>query len=239
LHLPPDDDRSVTERRQQAEEMKLRKLVIAGLGALALVAGAAYAAIPDGNGMIHGCYEKVSGHLRVFDPQTGSPKQCGNNENALNWGAQGQPGAQGPAGPQGAAGLKGDTGAVGPAGQMGPVGQTGPQGPKGDTGVTGAPGSALAYAYVPSGGEFNGYRTKGIAGTSHPSTGVYCIDLLPAVQNPANVVANMALGGGFGFVLPFIGRAPWSGCDAGTDITVATTDPSGNFTDGFFFIAVN
>src|SRR5262245_28594382 len=57
-------------------EMNLRKLVAAGAGAVALAAGAAYAAIPDGSGVIHGCYDKVGGHLRLFDPQASKPKAC-------------------------------------------------------------------------------------------------------------------------------------------------------------------
>ena len=42
----------------------------AGLVVLALAAvlgGAAYAAIPDPSGLIHGCYDNQSGKLRVFD----------------------------------------------------------------------------------------------------------------------------------------------------------------------------
>jgi len=56
------------------------------LGALLVVAvgfaagGIAYASIPDPGGVIHGCYDKKSGALRVIDAGP-----CGNREVALNW----------------------------------------------------------------------------------------------------------------------------------------------------------
>jgi hypothetical protein len=99
----------------------------------------AYAAIPDSGGVIHGCYQKNVGNLRVIDPASDS---CRPSEIAITWsqtGPQGIPGPQGPAGPagpQGPQGPKGDTGATGPAGPAGPAG------PKGDTGATGATGPA-------------------------------------------------------------------------------------------------
>ena len=39
------------------------------------------AAIPDGNGVIHGCYRDDDGNLRVVD----DPKSCRRNETALSW----------------------------------------------------------------------------------------------------------------------------------------------------------
>jgi collagen triple helix repeat protein len=141
------------------------------LGVLALmVAGIAYAAIPDSSGVIHGCYSTKNGALRVID----SAAKCGTGEIALNWnqkGAKGDTGAAGPAGPQGQAGVagpqgpagpKGATGAAGPAGQPGPqgaqgrTGATGPQGPQGDAGPAGPQGpsgivaSGGVYANAPS-----------------------------------------------------------------------------------------
>ena len=103
-------------------------------GALLVVGGGiAYATIPDSGGVIHGCYNKENGRLRVIDTspggsqssqngdhgQSGNEKTsdlggCGSNETALNWN---QTGPQGP---------KGDTGATGPAGPQGPPGP-GPQ----------------------------------------------------------------------------------------------------------------
>src|ERR1700734_1580528 len=107
--------------------MKLLKkpwVRVAGLAAVALaVAGTAYASIPDSGGVIHGCYLKGIGSLRVID----SPSQkCINGlETAIQWNQTGPQGPQGPAGPKGA------TGPQGPAGGQGPQGDTGPKGDPG------------------------------------------------------------------------------------------------------------
>lgn len=110
-----------------------RKLVTAALGAAVLMAGAgaALATIPDSGGVIHGCFGRSGGALRVIDD---SQTTCSAGESSLNWsqtGPQGPPGAQGPPGPQGPQGPKGDTG------DQGPQGDPGPQGPKGDPGPAG------------------------------------------------------------------------------------------------------
>jgi hypothetical protein len=75
----------------------------------------AYASIPDSAGVIHGCYQKNNGQLRVIDPAVSS---CSPSETALQWS---QIGPQGPAGPQG------------PEGPAGPQGPAGPEGPSGST----------------------------------------------------------------------------------------------------------
>ena len=86
-----------------------------GLGALVGV-GVATGAIPDGSGVIHGCYGRGGG-LRVID--TGKGAHCRRHESALAWnqqgpqgnsGAPGNPGPKGDPGPQGAPGPKGDPG---------------------------------------------------------------------------------------------------------------------------------
>jgi hypothetical protein len=113
------------------------------LVAMALAGGVAYATIPDDTGVIHGCYAKSRGALRVID---GSVTNCKAGETSLNWnqaGQQGPPGVQGPKGDKGdpgPQGPKGDTGAAGPQGAKGDTGATGPQGPQGDTGATGPQG---------------------------------------------------------------------------------------------------
>jgi hypothetical protein len=58
---------------------------------LALIGGIAYAAIPDANGVIHGCYHNVSGNLRVVDPAT----SCLPSETAITWNQSGQQGPPG------------------------------------------------------------------------------------------------------------------------------------------------
>ncbi len=51
---------------------------------LGLAAGSiAYATIPDANGVIHGCYMKNTGMLRVIDTDAG--ENCGVGENPLSW----------------------------------------------------------------------------------------------------------------------------------------------------------
>src|SRR4051812_26401519 len=73
-----------------------KKLTIALAGVFAALAlgSIAWAAIPDG-GAIHGCYDKNTGALRVFDRQTGTPKTCTVKELALDWNQQGPAGADG------------------------------------------------------------------------------------------------------------------------------------------------
>lgn len=90
--------------------MKIRRkfaLVLTGVIAALALGSIAWAAIPDGAGVVHGCYDKGSGQLRVTDTQTNVPKSCTVKEAALDWnvrGPQGMPGPQGPAGPAGAPG---------------------------------------------------------------------------------------------------------------------------------------
>jgi hypothetical protein len=77
--------------------------VVLAIVGIALVAGGiAYATVPDGSGVIHGCYQKNQGTLRVID--TGTTQTCSSSEAPLTWsqtGPQGQPGQQGEPGPTG------------------------------------------------------------------------------------------------------------------------------------------
>lgn len=79
------------------------KLAFAAGGAAAALAigAAAFASIPDSGGVIHGCYQKNSGSVRIVDTANGS---CTNGEIAIQWNETGPAGAQGPAGPEGPAG---------------------------------------------------------------------------------------------------------------------------------------
>jgi hypothetical protein len=141
-------------------------LVLGAAAAVALATGVAFGAIPDSGGVIHACYNKTNGKVRVTDATNPKLGACvASTETALDWnrqGPQGDPGTQGPTGakgdpgaqgPAGAPGAKGDTGAAGPQGATGPKGDTGAtgatgaqgpagaQGPKGDTGATGPAGA--------------------------------------------------------------------------------------------------
>ena len=83
------------------------------VGTLA-AAAAVQASIPDGGGVIHGCYKTNQGTLRVIDTDQG--QTCANSEAPLNWNQTGPAGPQGPQGPQGPPGPKGDPGATYAAG---------------------------------------------------------------------------------------------------------------------------
>jgi hypothetical protein len=100
------------------------------VGALLVVAGVAYATIPDSSGAIHGCYARSGGSLRVIDATV---TNCKSGETSLDWNVQGQQGSQGPSGP------------VGPAGPQGPQGPIGSQGPAGAQGPSG-----LSHGYLAS-----------------------------------------------------------------------------------------
>jgi Collagen triple helix repeat (20 copies) len=104
-------------------------LAVAVAALVLALGGVAWATIPDSGGVIHGCYSKAIGRLRVIDPST--PAHCTALESSIQWNQTG---------PQGPQGLKGDTGAQGPQGLKGDTGATGPQGLKGDTGAQGPQG---------------------------------------------------------------------------------------------------
>jgi hypothetical protein len=76
--------------------------------AIALIAGAGvmFATIPDASGVIHGCYTKSTGLIRIIDDSVTS---CRSGDTAISWNIQGAPGP------------KGDTGNTGPAGAPGPA----------------------------------------------------------------------------------------------------------------------
>jgi len=66
-----------------------RFAAIAALALAIAAAGTAYASIPDGSGVIHGCYATKGGTLRVVDSATSA---CLKGELPLNWNLQGPPG---------------------------------------------------------------------------------------------------------------------------------------------------
>jgi hypothetical protein len=115
-----------------------RRRVLLVVLPLALVAGVALAAQPDGrrptSAVVNACVKKKSGLVRIV----AAAGACRRGESPLSWNVQG------PAGPRGATGPAGATGAAGPAGAAGPPGNAGPQGPKGDAGARGATGPAGA-----------------------------------------------------------------------------------------------
>ena len=82
-----------------------RRLGLIGLvvGVGVAVAGIAYASIPDSSGLIHGCFQKNNGNLRVVDS---SGKGCGTSEKSLNWSQTGPSGTNGTNGTNGVSGYE-------------------------------------------------------------------------------------------------------------------------------------
>jgi uncharacterized protein YjbI with pentapeptide repeats len=81
--------------------------VAAALAVTTAVFASIPATIPDATGVVHGCYNKTTGALRVTD------SSCARGEKKLSWN---QKGIQGPKGDPGLQGAKGDKGDPGPAG---------------------------------------------------------------------------------------------------------------------------
>jgi hypothetical protein len=91
---------------------KLKLTALAAVLAAVAAGSAAFAAIPDGSGVIHACtWKGGGGTIRVIDTAAG--QHCLTTENTLDWNESG---------PQGAKGAKGDTGDPGQPGPNGLVG---------------------------------------------------------------------------------------------------------------------
>ncbi len=101
---PANDSETFMAKAMRLRSKRLSIPILAGALLFVLVGGAAYATIPDGNGIITACYDK-SGALRVIDAEAGDA--CKDKETLLTWNEVGPQGVQGP---------KGDQGPQGPAG---------------------------------------------------------------------------------------------------------------------------
>jgi hypothetical protein len=127
--------------------------VVAATVVAVATSGVALAAIPDGGGLIKGCFATTNGLLLGIPHSKGDTRivdendNCRSYERSLTWS---QIGPQGPPGQQGPAGEEGPTGNTGAQGPPGPKGDTGIQG---EAGATGAPGpAAVNNAYTADGG---------------------------------------------------------------------------------------
>jgi hypothetical protein len=151
--------------------------VLALTGALAAV-GVGYAAIPGGDGVIHGCYSKLTGQLRIIDAEAGA--RCTGLEKALDVNERGPKGDTGPrglTGDTGPRGLTGDTGPRGLTGDTGPRGLTGDIGPRGLQGEAGKDGVAEFPDTLPAGKTLQGAWSihgvnTGVAGTQIASDSI-------------------------------------------------------------------
>jgi hypothetical protein len=136
-------------------------VVLVGVGSIAS------ASIPDARGVLHGCYAKINGALRIID--TGRGQVCSGTENSVVWSQRGPTGAQGVPGPAGPQGTPGAQGADGAKGATGPVGPAGVQGPAGAKGATGAMGPAGSGGGPGPAGSTGGRGPTGAAGPTGPS----------------------------------------------------------------------
>src|SRR5262249_48167355 len=141
--------------------------------ALGVIEGIAYAAIPDTNGVIHGCYNPNAARgangtpLNILDSAAGS---CNGNQREITWNQGGPAGPMGATGASGATGSRGDTGATGatgPAGAQGATGATGSQGPGARTFQATVPrGQEATLATLPGGLVLRGLCFIGVGATA-------------------------------------------------------------------------
>jgi hypothetical protein len=203
--------------------------------AVALGTGVAFGSIPDSAGVIHACYNKTNGKIRVSDATNPKLGAClASSETALDWnkqGPEGPIGATGPAGAKGdtgAQGPKGDTGATGAAGPkgdtgaQGPVGATGSQGPKGDPGADGRPGADGAPGAQGPKGDTGAQGPQGAKGdTGAAGAGGYQL-VEQTIQIPTGTTASLEVVCGDGR------RVVGGGWDhnAGSNVFVVSSAPS-------------
>jgi hypothetical protein len=141
---------------------------LAGAATMPVAAPAARAAA--GGRVLHACYDRHTGALRVA-----TNGGCGAGQVSLRWSVQGAAGARGAAGPAGAEGPKAPEGVTGASGPTGRAGAAGIAGAAGATGPTGAAGAAGAQGVTgatgptgPSGAAGAGGATGG-AGPTGPT----------------------------------------------------------------------
>ena len=72
-------------------------VVVSPIAVVVALGGVAWASIPDATGVIHGCYNKSGGALRVIDTAI-STQKCTSTQVPLSWSQKGPPGPPGPAG---------------------------------------------------------------------------------------------------------------------------------------------
>jgi hypothetical protein len=89
---------------------------------LMVLGGVAFASIPDSHGVIHACYQKQGGVLRVINSaKRGHAGRCGRSEVSLTFNQRGRRGLRGA---QGTQGIQGPQGPAGPLTTTLPRGQT-------------------------------------------------------------------------------------------------------------------
>lgn len=100
-------------------------MAVGGIALLLALGGVAFAAIPDSHGVIHACYQKDGGPLRVIDSaKRGFAGRCHRSEVSLTFNQRGRRGLRGRQGIQGTQGPQGNPGPAGPLTTTLPSGQT-------------------------------------------------------------------------------------------------------------------
>ena len=145
-------------------------LIVAIVALVVALGSVAYATIPDSGGVIHGCYLKAIGSLRVIDPSAG--QHCIAVETPIQWN---QTGPQGPSGATGFASPRGDTGATGPAG---------PAGQGASYGSSTSAGPVPLGAYDPNGGDFTTIASLRV------DSGWYAITVTSILGDPSQPFAG-------------------------------------------------
>lgn len=189
--------------------MKRHTTTVALTVGLVLAGGVAYAAVPDQDGVIRGCYSVKTGAVRVGEESL----KCSSNEAPISWnqkGPQGDPGPMGPAGPQGETGT---AGAEGPAGAVGPAGPAGPAGPPGPAGTVEA------------------WHAKGEAGLSDSQTATVGTKQVGAGRYTANASVRASAAGSDADEVPLISCELYLG---DTDLARSDETPANFFSSSVF-----
>jgi collagen triple helix repeat protein len=189
-------------------------LALAAGAAVFGIATAVQATIPDSKGVIHACYAKISGALRVIDTAKG--QTCSGSEYGVNRSRRGPTGSGGPTGQPGTPGQPGAKGATGPQGVTGATGATGAFGPMGSQGDPGSPGTP-------------GTDGQDVTGTALAVGDAHCPNggtLLTATNGPFYACNGSDGSGGFGTGYQTVGTGQVAIIQDGSDV-VSLTIPNG------------
>ena len=188
------------------------RLAIAGAAALVALAAAtvASATIPDGSGVIHGCYGRSGGTLRVID---NSVVNCRQTETSLTWNQSGPKGATGP---------------QGPAGSTGPAGTAVAYGYVDHTGTTVSSAFNLSASNLTPAGA-SSYCFHDLPFTPHNIQ----VTLSPIDRDSSIVFPDTTAYAGLG------AGGAFTGCPSGTQAFVNTYTPGGQLAQNGFFVEFN
>ena len=209
--------------------------VASTLALIFAMGGGAYAALaPVHKGVIHTCYRKASGALRVVD----ATARCRRREHALNFNQRGARGSRGATGPRGATGRTGATGKTGKTGAAGASvssaalaagNATCPDGGSSFVSASGTTyacnGSATAFASVGATATLTSARNVTAVAVG-PTPGVYCLRLAstPSV-GVASVRGDATASGAAEVLIPASNVA--CGATGDTTAEVLTHDAAG------------